>query len=266
MSLNLSGSLGGQIEEMLQGSVAGDLSFITPQPEPPILDTLNVTENGTYTPPSGVDGFNEVNVDVPTPSPILETLNVTENGTYTPPSGVDGFNEVNVNTSQIILETLNVTESGTYNAPTGKAYNIVNVDIPSIKYILYGEQTATDSNWVQGVVPLNTINMLDNSYFTYDSTTKRLIALKSFTALVTSWVYNLHSSTKIPEFESRKNGSRITYFNSTTSAGAIGGNNKIINVNVNDYIDLFNIENAGWGFGRLKIYDVGNSDLITYQE
>ncbi len=63
----------------------------------PVLDTLDVTENGTYTPPSGVDGYNEVNVNVSDIPPVLNTLNVTENGTYTPPTGVDGYDEVNVN-------------------------------------------------------------------------------------------------------------------------------------------------------------------------
>lgn len=100
----------------------------------PVLDTLNVTENGIYTPPSGVDGYNEVNVAVPTPQPALDTLNITENGTYTPPSGVDGYNEVNVSVPvpQPSLEALNVTENGTYTPPSGvDGYNEVNVAVPT---------------------------------------------------------------------------------------------------------------------------------------
>lgn len=65
-----------------------------PVPVEPVIQQLSVTENGTYTVPVGVDGYNPVSVSVPTPQPVLNSLSVTENGTYTPPTGVDGYNEV----------------------------------------------------------------------------------------------------------------------------------------------------------------------------
>lgn len=43
----------------------------TPAPVPPVLVTLDVTENGTYTPEEGVDGFDEVNVNVELPGDDL---------------------------------------------------------------------------------------------------------------------------------------------------------------------------------------------------
>ena len=64
------------------------------QVPPPVLQNKNITENGIYTPSSGVDGFNEVEVNVQ-PTLIEETF--YENGTFTPPSGVDGWDEVNIN-------------------------------------------------------------------------------------------------------------------------------------------------------------------------
>lgn len=38
----------------------------------PVLDQLSVTVNGTYTPPSGVDGYDEVVVNVPLPDEVLQ--------------------------------------------------------------------------------------------------------------------------------------------------------------------------------------------------
>ncbi len=80
--------LQGVINELLEGSIK-TIGKV------PVINELNVVENGIYTPPSGVDGFAPVNVNIP--DPILESLNVTENGIYTPPSNVYGFNEVVVN-------------------------------------------------------------------------------------------------------------------------------------------------------------------------
>ena len=54
----------------------------------PVLETLVVESNGTYTPDEGVDGFNRVEVDV---TPTLISLNAYENGSYYPSTGEDGF-------------------------------------------------------------------------------------------------------------------------------------------------------------------------------
>ena len=99
----------------------------------PVLETLNVNTNGTYTPPSGVDGYNEVNVNVPIPAPVLETLNIISNGSYTPPSGVDGYNEVNVNVPipTPVLRHISIFENGEYTPPSGvDGYDSIIVDVP----------------------------------------------------------------------------------------------------------------------------------------
>jgi hypothetical protein len=59
------------------------------------LTGINITENGTYTPPSG-EAYGRVDVSVITPA-VVSSLTVTENGTYNAPTGVDGFSPVTVN-------------------------------------------------------------------------------------------------------------------------------------------------------------------------
>lgn len=65
----------------------------------PVLDTLNVTANGTYVPTSPVDGYDEVIVNVPAPAISLQNKSVTENGIYTADQGYDGLGTVTVNVS-----------------------------------------------------------------------------------------------------------------------------------------------------------------------
>ena len=84
----------------------------------PVLTALNATENKVYTPPSGVDGYNSVAVNVPIPTFNTESLTVSSNGTYTPSSGVDGYNSVSVNVTPS-LTTLTATNNGTYTPPSG---------------------------------------------------------------------------------------------------------------------------------------------------
>lgn len=59
------------------------------------LTGISITENGTYTPPSG-KAYGRVDVSVITPA-VVSPLTVTENGTYNAPTGVDGYSPVTVN-------------------------------------------------------------------------------------------------------------------------------------------------------------------------
>ena len=111
----------------LQGKAAGS-------GDAPVIRSLSVTENGTYTAPDGVDGYSPVVVEVPEKEPVTQELNVTQNGEYVPGSGVDGYSKVKVNVPDIppVLDTLEVTENGTYNAPSGiDGYSSVVVDVPA---------------------------------------------------------------------------------------------------------------------------------------
>ncbi len=90
------------------------------------VESLSVTENGTYTAESG-SAYSPVYVNV---SPDIERLDVTENGTYS--ASGDGYDPVVVNV-QPDLERLDVTENGTY-TPTSDGYNLVTVNVPKATY------------------------------------------------------------------------------------------------------------------------------------
>lgn len=55
--------------------------------------TKTITENGTY----DVTQYASAKVEVPAEEPNIQSLTVEANGTYTPPSGVDGYSPVIVN-------------------------------------------------------------------------------------------------------------------------------------------------------------------------
>lgn len=112
----------------------------------PVIQPLNVTENATYTAPSGVDGYSPIVVNVPSKEPATEELSVTANGTYTPDNGVDGYSKVTVNVptggntdmeDNLIKGTATnysnhrVTSVGTYCFYLQS--NLQSVDLPNVK-------------------------------------------------------------------------------------------------------------------------------------
>lgn len=57
--------------------------------------SISITSNGTH----DVTAYEEAVVNVPSQTPTIQPLSVTSNGTYTAPSGVDGYSPVTVNVS-----------------------------------------------------------------------------------------------------------------------------------------------------------------------
>ena len=119
------------------------------------LESLNVTANGNYEPPEGVDGFSNVTVSVPERIPVTESLSVTQNGLYEPSEGIDGYDSVTVAVPPTVpdIEPLTVTENGIYTA-SGDGFNpvTVNVQIPTDPNVCEGEFTATTT----GVLTIDT--------------------------------------------------------------------------------------------------------------
>ena len=74
-----------------------------------VIESITITQNGTTTAPSGVDGYSPITVNVSAPVPTYEQLNITQNGTYTPSSGYDAISEVVVNVSGGAAPLYNIT-------------------------------------------------------------------------------------------------------------------------------------------------------------
>ena len=117
------------------------------------LETINITENGTYT---KEDGYNQIEVNVP-----------DLNGSYEQ-GKTDGVNE-----QKSKLETINITENGTYTKEDG--YNHIEVNVPDLngsydEGYAAGEQAGYNSGYTQGQADVaanaRVLNVTENGVYT----------------------------------------------------------------------------------------------------
>ena len=158
------------------------IEIITPDE----LKTIRIYHNGIY------DGmFKQVDVNV---LPKLESLSVTDNGTYTPSTGKDGFDSVTVDVPKEHhnVTSKSITANGVYNSEGDDVWNSVDVNVPS------GGKFGTGLTKLQIVTTAETIDFsnLDTSTFTnmtqmfYQCTSLKSLDLSHFD---TSKVTTMHS-------------------------------------------------------------------------
>lgn len=118
------------LEEAVAGKAAGGGTA-----EPPNIQPLTVTENGTYTASGDVDGYSPITVDVPQKTIALQEKSVTPTQSVqsvTADNGYDGLKKVTVDaipSSYIVPSgTKAITQNGTHDV---KQYASVNVNVPA---------------------------------------------------------------------------------------------------------------------------------------
>lgn len=229
----------------------GKLSII-PSAEPAALTSLQVTENGDYTPPAGYDGFSDVSVAVPAIPAQLTGLSVTSNGDYTPPAGYDGFDEVNVNVPQSAarLTGLTATANGDYTPPAGyDGFDEVNVNVPgpvieptTIEIDSNGEVTFTAGPGVDGCNPITVRTNVPNDFY---FAAKNLNIGDTVTYVTVSLEYAVAAGDK--------------YLISVLDQNEI--NDAVITITFNSPID---IPLYGGAFGRIKFLSATTINLYSY--
>lgn len=92
------------------------------------IEPKNITENGTYTPDEGVDGFAPVTVEVP--ELLLEDRYINANGQYGPTEGYDGIRRLTVEVPVPSIVPLTINANGVYESTGGSGYNPITVNVP----------------------------------------------------------------------------------------------------------------------------------------
>ena len=252
------------------------------------LGSITITENGTYTPSEGVDGYNEVNVNVTTPieSYILpEGIKFSESSFSEIPTNFDYRNITdmskmfqnckNIITVPSFLNCQNVTNmsymfyGATFVGTLGGKINLFDTsNVTDMSYMFY------NCTSIPNVPQLDTSNVSDMSYMFYGCSKLTTIPL-----LNTSNVTNMNSMfancsllTTIPQLDT----------SSTTNVGYMFNNcRKLETLPLMDFgqvTEIFgfftngtdnNLTNLG-GFKNLKIswtdaYGLYRAEKLTYE-
>ena len=145
------------------------------------VESLSVTDNGTYTAPSG-KAYSPVSVDV---QPTLQPIKITENGVYTVPSGYDGYGTITVEVETMREVTTLWTNESTSNPSTitlSDDFDAYDELIIELKYTA-GQDTTKQFHTIYpaymsvgeaiNLSPMYTVN--GNAYIVYAVTSKTVL-------------------------------------------------------------------------------------------
>ena len=149
----------------------------------------------------------------------------------------------------------------------GQPYGFI---VNDLQYLVYGEQDTDQDNWRRGTnLPMDYITPKCNEYnhfLEYNSTNNNFVVKQAFTGIINGWVYNAYSSQQRPYIQIRINNEIIRTTSASSAQGAKGGDYVIYNFEVGNTISLYNSEDQGWGFGRIKIYRLLDNSIIDLNE
>lgn len=94
-----------------------------------ILQNIDISENGRYDAPVGIDGYNHINVNIPEPVTQTKSVTPTKNQqTIEPDEGYEYLASVNVD--GYTTQHVTLTENGEYYSPENIAgYDVITVDV-----------------------------------------------------------------------------------------------------------------------------------------
>ena len=193
--------------------------------DPPVIQPLSVTENGTYTVPEGVDGYGPINVAVPdryqegydkgktdgekdgydsgyadgVNSVVIKPLTVTENKTYNASDyECSGFNPVNGNVPDKYQDGYDAGYSDGYDFASDFYNNVVDETKKYTIVFYFGDEIQPGLRWIMCSIR-NTADMSELRNFNWWPTSMLNCYNAKFTKIW--WAYPASSAQNVPQVE-----------------------------------------------------------------